>query len=187
MKTKNFFAIHSDIFTIPPGHPAHDINYTDPQGNITNLHNTSSITTSNGNYGARIYGAIDTTDYMDRCSPQASSNIYTYINLVCGKGDTAATADDYALETPATELVRGGGSIMPIFDENDDPVGVSYNKTWINNTSDPVVIKETGVIVNVGTSGTSVATSALIDRTVLDTPVTVPANGSITVTYKMYW
>ena len=58
-----------------------------------------------------------------------------------------------------------------ILNEDGTEFNITMYKTFLNSTTEPVVIKEVGVYQNIG------ATHYLIYRKVLDTPVEVPING----------
>ena len=55
--------------------------------------------------------------------------------------------------------------------------------TYQNITSDNIVVKEIGTFWQVMYSGSSTTKLFLIERTVLDEPVTLEPNGTITVAF----
>ena len=107
-----------------------------------------------------------------------------------GTGDTAATEDDYKLETQITSGMSAG-SATPTYnvDGSGNPY-LEYLFTLTNTTSSDIVVREIGYVQSLrvaNTQGGSANTSAyfLFDRTVLDTPVTVPANDSAAIKYRL--
>ena len=103
--------------------------------------------------------------------------------LMLGTGTTAPTVDNYCLESPITTNL------------SCDSVSVSrtsliktYTATFTNSGSSDITVTEVGFIVymNYQLSGDAEkADNFLIDRTVLDTPVIIPAGESRTVTYEL--
>ena len=103
--------------------------------------------------------------------------------LMLGTGTTAPTVDDYRLESPITTNL------------SCDSISVSrtsliktYTATFTNSGSSDITVTEVGFIVymNYQLSGDAEkADNFLIDRTVLDTPVIIPAGESRTVTYEL--
>lgn len=106
-----------------------------------------------------------------------------------GTGNTAATEDDYALESPVTSGLAGTVTINKDMDANGNPY-ITYNLVLSNSTSADIVVKEIGLYESCSCGNTVGATSSsernfLVDRTVLDTPVTVPANGNAAIYYTL--
>lgn len=106
-----------------------------------------------------------------------------------GTGDTPATEDDYCMESPITAGLAGTVTITKSIDANGCPF-VTYNVVLSNSTASDIVVKEVGFIQSEYLGNTAAATSltdryVLIDRTVLDTPVTVPANGNAAIYYTL--
>lgn len=101
-----------------------------------------------------------------------------------GTGSTAPTADDYCLELPITTNL------------SCDSVSVSrtsliktYTATFTNSGSSDITVTEVGFIVYINYehtySSSFSADDFLMDRTVLETPITIPAGESRTVTYEL--
>ena len=105
----------------------------------------------------------------------------TGVGVSFGTGTTPATASDYVLES-----ILGDTQINVSV-----PSGISFNKfdTYeeytvtfgvTNITSEVITISEVGLTVPI-----SGASYALVDRTVLDAPVTIPAGQSKQITYTI--
>ena len=132
---------------------------------------------SNGRYFPGV-GAI--TSYVEATSIQG---------IMAGTGTTPPTEDDYSLESP---LLSGASkTLTPVFslDANGNPI-VSVDITIPNTGDSPITVSEIGYIVNVRCSATSGGSSAsnkriLLDRTLLSSPVTIPAGSSATITYTL--
>lgn len=106
-----------------------------------------------------------------------------YTNLVVGSGTTPVTEDDYCLESEITTL----SSVAVTTSRNCANGTVTYKKTMTNTSSDAITVSEIGIafIAVYATSGTSSSGTAfpvLAFREVLDTPITVAAGDTFTIT-----
>lgn len=122
---------------------------------------------------------------------KAGTKDATAAGISVGTGNTAPTEDDWQLEEhlgtginiTLTETVYG----------NDAPgvPYVQYKVTVTNTGSAPITVKEIGYKQTVGSArypGSSVDGGTrvfLLDRTVLDTPVTIAAGDAGIITYKL--
>lgn len=109
--------------------------------------------------------------------------------IVAGSGVTPPTEDDYNIETPISLNYTSVPVEALSLDNNGNPL-VTLTIQATNNSNTTITISELGYFVGVGCNDTSGAASStvrsiLIDRTVLDTPVTIPADGSATITYTL--
>lgn len=118
-------------------------------------------------------------DYIYNLSKSGGSGVRI------GNGTTPATPNDYKLESQITSgfsyYNQSGASLSA------DEDGVSMFATYaITNTSaEPLVISEIGVFASVCQSNTSATTSALLERTVLETPITISPGEAKTLTYTI--
>lgn len=109
--------------------------------------------------------------------------------LSVGTSDTAATDEDYILGATITSGLSGVITNSHGMD-NDDPY-VIFNVVLSNSTTSDIIVKEIGYKQNVYGATSAGATSGLgnntvlFDRTVLDTPLTVPARGNAALQYKL--
>jgi len=150
----------------------------DGSNNAFSLAGNSSV-----NYGIRPIQVVDNTSNINTCTITSSSSLYQNVNIICGSGNTQPTEDDYCLELPlALSYVSRGYN--PLKNENNNYIGRQLIKTWQNNTGSSVTINEIGAFVNVGTSSIA-SNQILIERTVLETPVTVANGDSITLALKI--
>ena len=108
--------------------------------------------------------------------------------VVLGNGDTPPTFEDYTL---AGDLISNFVFTASVSTLKTDGSGVTIRAlyTITNNNSSEITIKEIGLIVN-GTqfnsgSGPDAKNKIILDRTVLDTPVTIPAGGIGQVVYTI--
>lgn len=99
-----------------------------------------------------------------------------------GTGTTAATEDDYKLENYATGLTCD--SVVTAIGGNDSKK--TYTATFSNTTDADVVVTEIGFLTNFYyNSSTGNNDNFLLDRIVLDTPITIPAGESKAITYEL--
>ena len=99
-----------------------------------------------------------------------------------GTGNTPATVSDYSIESILTSTEIGvtvpSGVSFSQFDTYEE-YSVTFGVT--NKTAEAITIKEVGLISNTYVGNYY----ALVDRTVLDTPVTIPAGQSKQITYTI--
>ena len=98
-----------------------------------------------------------------------------------GIGTTPANATDYKLENslPSTQISVSVPSAVSFSRENTyDEYSVTFGVT--NITTATITISEVGLI-----AAPQTAYPVLVDRTVLDTPVTIPAGQSKQITYTI--
>ena len=102
-----------------------------------------------------------------------------------GTGDTPATVNDYKL---SGDLITGYNFTVKIETQNSaesDKITATYTIT--NTSSSEITIKEVGIVAKMAntTSVAQIQHMGLLDRTVLDTPVTIPAGGVGQVVYTI--
>lgn len=128
------------------------------------------------------------------CNPsnnvQINSN-YSSPGIYLGTGDTAPTEDDYGL---AARITTGLTASTPTQATGKDANGNPYKQilfTLTNTTSTDIIVKEIGYVQTLRaglTNAPTVVTNErfLLDRTVLPSPVTVPANnGTAAIKYTL--
>ena len=134
--------------------------------------------------GSSSYYPYSASYTMSFGANQASSGVYI------GTGDTAVTEDDYKLASVITSGISAGSPAVTFaLDGSGNPyLELVYALT--NTTSSDITVKEIGFVQYLRASSTlnstsSTSTYALLDRTVLSTPVTVPANDSAAIKYTL--
>lgn len=113
--------------------------------------------------------------------------------IAVGSGDTPATENDYTIESIITTLTTSATpTVTPHYDTTTGKYVISVDLTLSNATSADIIVKEVCRFSRVvkGTNLGDAATSSqsnwvtiLIDRTVLETPLTVPAGGAAVLRY----
>lgn len=164
-----------------------DANLTSPitvqsLNNTTITLTTSSTTSSMQCVLGTSYGEVNTASYYPAYTSTVGYGLK--INLICGSGTTEPALDDYCLESPFTSLIPVGWSSAPIY-ENDVITGRTFSKTLQNNTGDDITVSEIGIVGSNRTSSTAMndSNTVLLERTVLDTPVTVANGETFTIQY----
>lgn len=112
------------------------------------------------------------------------SDLYSYGYVYFGTGTTPATLDDYKLES----IITSGISISEQSETSSLADNVITKKaTYIlkNNSSSDITIGEIGIYKYINYGSSSNASFFLLERTVLDEPITIPADGTGTVNYTI--
>ena len=156
-------------------------NYAGTDRNST--HNGGIYGSTQNSFTGSVYGYVDIN---------ISSINTLQIGIFIGTGDTSPTPDDYTLESPLTSSSVSRTSTSPnssaLLDENNNVIGVRRMVTYQNITSDDIIVKEIGTFWKAYYSGTtSTSDLFLIERTVLDEPVTLEPNGTITVAFDQFY
>lgn len=157
------------------------------------------LITAYGNYSRTGYVGVkdtsNTTKYITGSLyyyPYGPSDSLTTSNnsagIQVGRGNTPATEDDYKLESIITSGISGSVSRSCGADENDNPY-IIFNVTINNTSSNEITINEIGMVQTVQCTDTKGSTNYsssrfLIDRTVLDEPIIIPAGSSKAIVYK---
>jgi hypothetical protein len=100
------------------------------------------------------------------------------VYYILGRGTTPATVDDYNLE----DMITSGLSCAWVIDEDEDKDAI-HKLTLTNTSNDDITIGEIGIAGNVNVAGNWYL--ALLERTVLDKPITVPAGGFGQIEYAI--
>lgn len=116
-----------------------------------------------------------------------SSN--TSYGIRVGSGTRPATDEDYALESQVTSGLTATVTTNVVeYDASGNPTA-KIGLTITNTSDSDITIAEVGSFQNVRSAatagGTSTARATLFDRTVLDSPITIPAGGAAVLTYRI--
>ena len=109
--------------------------------------------------------------------------------VIFGTGNAAPTINDTTL---SGNLVSGFSYNSNVSAERGaDGVTLTALYTVINNNAEAITISEVALIANLYNNSTQAMYKGLLDRTVLDTPVTIPAGGvgqvEYAITFKYPW
>lgn len=113
------------------------------------------------------------------CTSLSSANNH----IAFGDGDTPPTKDDYTLSGNliTTLYFSSRSSFVSV---EGDTVFFGVNMAITNNGADAVTIREIAWLGSFTTTYKS-GTHLMLDRTVLNSPVTIPAGGTESITYKI--
>ena len=100
-----------------------------------------------------------------------------------GTGNTPATLDDYKLSGDIITTLSGNCAISN--GVNADGAYITALYTLTNTGNSDVAVAEVGTFVHINKTNSNTHAYPMIDRTVLDTPVTIPAGGIGQVEYTI--
>lgn len=101
--------------------------------------------------------------------------------ICVGTGTTAPTKDDITLATPISVSDISCSSSQNAYSTNKTRIITSI---LVNNTANDITIKETGLLMNMFVNS-YFSYKILLDRTVLESPITIPAGESRTLMYEL--
>lgn len=107
---------------------------------------------------------------------------YTNGGVIIGDGDAAPTTNDYKLSGNIISTFAHSAAVTA--EHVDDGVIVTGLYTITNTGTETITVKEIGLIAT-PTNNSGVRYRLLLERTVLDEPVTIPAGGIGQVTYTI--
>lgn len=110
----------------------------------------------------------------------SGENAYNKIFCRLGTGTTAATEEDYWIETQNDNLTCS--SAVASETENNTKV---YTFTFTNPTANSITITETALGIKLDSGVLSENASIMLDRTVLDNPITFRAGETKAITYEI--
>lgn len=142
----------------------------------TTLVNISGSEKPTSLYAENVNSFINSLNHMIT-SPTTDS--VTFIRI--GTGTTAATENDYKLEADATGVTCD--TAITAISGNDSKK--TYTATFSNTTDANIVVTEIGFFTNCYYNSSSENDNFLLDRIVLDTPITIPAGESKPITYEI--
>lgn len=160
---------------------------------IQKIHNPAGVTKYKGLTGVEqthggysdwmnLGGAISATTARQAYIKNLQTTFSSNGGVVLGTGTTQPTLNDYCL---SGELITGYTYNSTVSNSVDDE-GQSITATYtITNSSDEnFTIGEIGIIASF-TKNAAAAEKALLERTVLDKPLAIPAGGVGVITYTI--
>ena len=103
--------------------------------------------------------------------------------VLFGTGDTPASLDDYKLAGDVIQNIAA--SIAETYSYSEAQPSLKAVYTITNNNAAAITIKEVALHVLYNYTSNNSVRGCVIDRTVLDTPVTIPAGGVGQVEYTI--
>lgn len=127
-----------------------------------------------------LWYCMDTV-YLNQTIPNMTGGV------IFGSGDEPATPNDYTMD-----YIQGlTTTVNKTFADDDNGASCTAVYTITNTNANDVTISEVGIFSKIQTRATADATGGanygpyLLEHTVLDTPVTIPAGGIGQVTYTI--
>ena len=111
-----------------------------------------------------------------------TSVVNSTTGVIIGSGNTPPTINDYKLENRITTPATASAEVSKTRDENG--YTITSLLTITNTHSEDITIAEIG-LYSTGSNSSAEMNMVLFERTVLDTPVTIPAGGIGQVTYTI--
>lgn len=116
-------------------------------------------------------------------------NSLTNAGIWIGTGSDSPTENDYNLKSRITSGLTASTPTTTQGVDSDGNPYLTYLFTLTNTTSSDITVSEIGYVQNGGASSAIGESTSLdrflLDRTVLDSPVTVPAGGSAAIEYTL--
>lgn len=149
------------------------------RSHLTTISNQSEICNT-GNENSRILtGMAGSNTDIDLSTDGCTSS---GLAIAVGTGTTTPTVSDYTLATP---ISVSDVSCVSASNAYSEPSGERYiTATFNNNTSNDITINEVGLILDLWISS-HFSYKILLDRQVLSSPVTIPANSEIALVYTL--
>lgn len=144
----------------------------------------TSFTLIDGAQKTRLGSTNGTKGFTAMLKQSADGSSSKKGGVLFGAGTSPATTQDYKLDTPITTglSIVFPKSLTYAKGASFEDVAVTYGVT--NISSSEITIAEIGLIVAM-LDAESLYDNFLVDRTVLDTPVTIPAGESKQITYTI--
>lgn len=116
--------------------------------------------------------------------------LFRNMSIICGTGTKPVEFTDFSLDTevPSAVIPRGNGQIIgnTNFVRDGKKISVQISFPITNDSSNPVTIKEIGLMKKVYNSTTAITnTSIMFAREVLDKPIVVPAKSGTTINMEV--
>lgn len=109
--------------------------------------------------------------------------------IMVGSGVTPPTENDYMLETQITSGLSGSITYTRTYDAETEKSQLRILLALVNTSNAPITVGEIGYVGSVrGGNKDSVSNNnynILFDRTVFDSPITIPAEAAATITYTL--
>lgn len=135
----------------------------------------NNVTINEASYDSNLndgWVASSIVNSLNKLANQESSGVLT---IKVGTGTTPPTTNDYEIQNEATGITCDAASTG-----FTSSLTKTYTATFSNSTASNVNITELGLFITDYNSKTF-----LLDRTVLSTPITIPAGQSKSITYEI--
>lgn len=128
----------------------------------------------------------DDTFYNAACTPYMGASLTSFSGnggVVFGTGTTPPQLSDTTLSGDVVTGITVANAITGNVSENEAEITAIYT---ITNTSEAdITIGEVGIVANLSSSASTASYKCLLERTVLETPITIAPGGVGQVTYTI--
>lgn len=141
------------------------------------------------NAATRMDGTVTSYISLNQLSSYNSNGHYGATGTSCyciviGAGDTPVTKEDYDL-ADASIMANDKMKSMTQNATYSKVSGAAITCQWLNNSSDPITIKEIGLSFKTGGGAYNKSGNILVARKVLTTPLTVQPGETYAFTYNI--
>lgn len=142
-------------------------------------------TTGTTYYASAYFG----TGYFPYNANTSVSNSMSNVGIGFGSGQRSEDSGDYALQTPITSGLSGTVVVSTYMDSNSPRL--QYDITLTNTSQDSLYITEVCYKQNIyvttaqGSSSGSTSKVCMLDRTLLEVPITLLAGEAATIRYTL--
>lgn len=194
MFTKNYYKYMSRSMVGSNTSDLHGV-YIETDGTTgPNYYNTyNSINEYRPDYWTSAMTALKAYNIKSSVQNNSSSFLFSY-GVVLGTGTTEPTIDDYTLSGDAITTISSNYTVENSIDEDEMGATRTAMYTITNTGDDSITIGEIGIFVerrwqSKTTTGTSPRPYhhgfVMIERSLLETPITIPAGGVGQITYTI--
>lgn len=172
MLTKNFYEYISTFLKRSGADESHAANLT--------IFDGTKVTHALGKTTIMPYSLLGGMVHP-QCVPIGSEDFW--YGTWFGTGTTPATADDYTLESPITDgtlSFHNAATVSGVANSDHYRYSMTYDVT--NTGSEDITVSEIGLFSLNASSG---LWQSLLDHTVLETPITVPAGQTVPINYTI--
>lgn len=169
MFTKNWYKVIGSTFSLSPI-------------NVINL-SGATITTSTSYISNALSPTSNSNDYFRPSVYALRKSLSDYGGVIIGTGTAPASLDDYCLSGDLITAYNYSVSVEKNIADDGCTIKATYT---ITNTGDEIItIGEIGLMVCPGYASQQSRDKVLLERTVLESPITIPAGGVGQVTYTI--
>lgn len=146
---------------------------------------SKSLTSTEGTVYDHSYYYNNSSDMVFSCMSSFTSSA-TGSGVMIGTGTTPATAGDYKLEAQITTGVTFSGTTNVSYNIDDDGYSMFTTGGVKNTGTEPIAVSEVGLVCRLyyGTSSSNLC-NVLLDRTVLEEPITINPGETKQLTYTI--
>lgn len=138
----------------------------------------------------RYLSTMSNVDMTSSVSLRTSGGTYSYPTIGIGSGGTQPSASDYCMESLIT-TISGTITASGVLSVNNGTLTKELIVSIVNTASSDITVREVGITMPIGrvssssTDTGSLTADCLMDRTLLDEPITIPPGESASISYTL--